>query len=163
MRGAEDCLFPCAGGEEDVVFDFLLVFFFEFTAEDEIREADSVADAGGKGDVCIVEVSGPPRKRPGIECDKQCGITISFGAPEQRDGDFVILRPIKLEPSHAITARFGDFFDAAAGGCAEDVGDADFGGDFRDAEFFVLVEDGLDADGGDEEGGFEFVAEEGCS
>ncbi len=80
---------------------------------------------------------------------------------EEGGGDFVVLGPVELEEAHAAAVGCGDRFDRAARGCAEDVGQPDFLGDFGDADFFVRVEDALDADGGDEEGGGERVSEEG--
>lgn len=72
------------------------------------------------------------------------------------------LGPVELIPSPSVAVGFGDFLNGAAGGCAEDVGDADLGGDFGNAEFLVGVEDGLDAYGGDEDRGVVLLAEDFC-
>ena len=80
---------------------------------------------------------------------------------EERGGNFVVLGPVELEEAHAAAVGRRDGFDCATRGCAEDVRQPDFLGDFGDAEFFVGVEDALDADGGDEERGGEGVPEEG--
>ena len=66
-RAGEDVGFPFLGGEEDVVFDLLAVFLGEAGAEDGVGEAGLVADAGGEGDVGVVEVGGAPGEGPGIE------------------------------------------------------------------------------------------------
>ena len=162
VRGAvEDGALPFLGGEDGVRFwGFAWVVFGEAGAEDGVGEADLVADAGGEGDVGVVEVGGAPGQAPGVEGDDQDGVVVLFGAGEERDGDGVVVRPVELVPAHTGAVGVGDFFDAAGRGGREGVGDADFGGLFGYADFFVLVEDALYAYWGEEEGGGELLAEE---
>ena len=110
-----------------------------------------VTDARGERDVGIVQVCGTPGEGPGIECDEEDGVAVGFGAAEQGNGYFVVLRPVELEEADTVTAGFGDLFDAAAPGCAENIGDPEVGCNLGNANLFVLVKDGLDADRGNQE------------
>jgi len=79
----ENIVLPFLAGKADVVFDFMVVSFFEFAPEDGVREADLVADSFGEGDVGVVEVSGAPGECPGVEGNNEDGVAGCFGTVEE--------------------------------------------------------------------------------
>ena len=68
-----------------------------------------------------------------------------------REGDVLIMRPVQLVPACSVSAGAGNLLDGAGGGGAQHVGQAQLGSNLGHADLSVGMEDGLDADGSDQD------------
>ena len=77
-RPGEDKFLPGSAREEYVVFDFFAVQLFELVPEDRIAKASLVTDAGGEGNVSIIQVRRTPGKGPSVKGYDQDFVAVVF-------------------------------------------------------------------------------------
>jgi hypothetical protein len=136
------------------ILNLRFVFGLELLLEYWVRETDFATLASNEWYITPIEIRRSPGQGPRIERYDKDFITVVFCPLKQRLGYIIVLRPVQLVPSWPRAGSSGDFFDRGGGSCAEDVGDAEFGADGCEAGFRVFVENGLDANGGHEDGCF---------
>ena len=97
-------------------------------------------------DIPIIHIARSPPEDVSVQGDYERCVAGLLRSVEHGDCDFFVfvLGPVELEPSDAVAVRFGDFFDAGACCCAEDVRDVVLGGGASGCYFAIRVEDAFE-------------------